>query len=127
MMTCKNVIQTYCQALKDNDYQTIINLFSDDARVFSFQAGEKSPADFFNNLFANSRRVKVELKNILVDLDNEKTIAAYIYLDAVFGEFTLQFEAVDIFEFDSKNKIKTLRIILDTHPIRMLREKMQSQ
>jgi hypothetical protein len=118
-----SIIKTYAQALRDNDYQTINRLFSKKAKIISFLAGEKSPPDFFKNLFENSRRTKVEIKNILFDLDNKKTVAAYIYLEAIWNkQSTLQFEAVDIFEFDRENKIKALKIILDTYPIRKLKE-----
>lgn len=124
MKTYENVIRLYAQALKDNDYQAIINLFSKNARVFSFQAGEKSPSKFFQNLFQNSSRNKVEIKNIFFDSKNRKTVAAYIHLEALLNnKHPIKFEVVDIFEFDAKNKIKALKIILDTYPMRVLKEK----
>ena len=124
MKMLESIINTYAQALKDNDYQTMISLFSREAKIFSFLAGEKSPPDFFKNLFENSYRTRVEIKNILFDSDNKRTVAAYICLEAIWKkQSTIQFEAVDIFEFDRENKIKTLKIILDTYPIRKLKEK----
>ncbi|HBL98836.1 TPA: hypothetical protein DDZ86_04300 [Candidatus Dependentiae bacterium] len=121
MILYNDIIQSYCKALKANDYNVMISLFSKDATVFSFFAGEKSAAEFFQNLFKTSRRTKVELKNMFIGLENKSTVAAYIYLEAVWNEkFALQFEAVDIFEFNSENKITTLRIILDTYPLRKL-------
>lgn len=124
MKTYENVIRLYAQALKDNDYQAIIDLFSKNARVFSFQAGEKSPVNFFQDLFKNSSRSNIEIKNIFFDSKNRKTVAAYIYLEALLNnKHPIQFEAVDIFEFDQENKIKNLKIILDTYPFRALKEK----
>jgi hypothetical protein len=124
MKPLERIIKTYAQALKDNDYQTMISLFSQDAQVFSFQVGEKSPSDFFQNLFGKSDRTKVEIKNIFFDLDNKKRAAAYIYIESIWNKQTpIPFEAVDIFEFDQENKIKSLKIILDTYPIRKLKEK----
>lgn len=124
MKTLESIIRIYGQALKDNDYPTMINLFSKDAKVFSFFVGEKSPLDFFQNLFENSHRTKVEIRNILFDANDKKIVAAYIYLEAVWNrQLTIPFEAVDIFEFDQENKIKNLKIILDTYPIRKLKEK----
>ena len=99
----------------------MISLFAKNAKVFSFFAGEKSAPEFFQNLFKTSRRTKVELKNMFIGVENKPTVAAYIYFEAVWNEkFTLQFEAVDMFEFNSENKITTLRIILDTYPLRKL-------
>lgn len=120
------IIQSYCEALKANDYQAIISLFSKNAKVFSFFAGEKPAPEFFQNLFKTSRRTRVDLKNMFIGLENKSTIAAYVYLEAIWNEkFELQFEAVDIFEFNSENKITTLRIILDTYPLRTLKAKAQ--
>ena len=121
MTLYNDIIQSYCKALKTNDYQVMISLFSKDAKVFSFFAGEKPAPEFYQNLFKTSRRTKVELKNMFIGLENKPTVAAYLYLEAVRDEkFVLQFEAVDIFEFNSENKITTLRIIMDTYPLRKL-------
>ena len=121
----ENIIRIYGRALKDNDYETMVGLFSDDAKVYSFQAGEKSPLDFFKNLFESSDRTKVEIKSILFDLQNRKIVAAYIYIESIWNkQSTIPFEAVDIFEFDLDDKIKSLRIILDTYPIRKLKENL---
>ena len=120
----ENIIKFYTQALKDNNYQKIIDLFSKDAKVFSILSGEHPPSIFFQDLFRNTRRNKVEIKNIFLDLNNKKMMAAYIYLEAIWNnQSTIQFEAVDIFEFDQEDKIKYLRTILDTHLIRKLKEK----
>jgi len=121
----ENIIKSYARALKDNDYPAIMQLFSKDAKIFSFQVGEQPPSTFFQNLFENSSRNKVEVKNILFDVANTKIAAAYIHLEAMWNKkYPIEFEAVDIFEFDSENKINMLKIILDTYPIRTLKEKL---
>jgi hypothetical protein len=115
MEPLESVIKIYGQALKDNDYQTIISLFSEDAKVFSLFAGEKSPSVFFQNLFECSHRTKVEIKNIFFDPHDEKIAAAYIYMEAMRNQHVIQAEAVDVFKFDHENKIKRLKIFLDTY------------
>jgi hypothetical protein len=80
MFMYKIIIQTYCAALKTNDYDTMIGLFSKDAKVFSFFAGEKPAQEFFLNLFKTSRRTTVELKKFFIELENKTTIAAYLYI-----------------------------------------------
>ena len=121
MTLYSDIIQSYCTALKANDYQAIISLFSKDAKVFSFFAGEKMAPEFFQSLFKISRRAKVELKNLFIGVENKSIVAAYIYLEVIRDEkFSLQFEAVDIFEFNAENKITTQRIIMDTYPLRKL-------
>ena len=103
MKSLENIIRAYVKALKDNDYQTMVSLFSKDAKVFSFFVGEKSPLDFFQNLFENSHRTKVEIRNILFDSYNREIVAAYIYIEAIWDkQLTIQFEAVDIFRVRSR-------------------------
>lgn len=117
-----NVIQCYAQALQKNDYPGIVKLFSKKAKIFSFLAGEQKPKIFFQNLFKNSFRRCVEIRNIFFDANNKKMAAVYLHLDAVLNQkHAIIFDAVDLFEFDSQYKIKTLKIILDTHPIRTLK------
>ena len=114
-----DIIQSYCKALKTNDYQTMISLFSKDAKVFSYIAGEQSAPEFYQNLFKMSRRTKVELKNIFIELNNKTTVAAYIYLEGVRNEKdAIQNTAADIFEFNSENKIIKLRLIVDKDPLK---------
>ncbi|MEI6241819.1 MAG: hypothetical protein WCP39_00240 [Chlamydiota bacterium] len=121
------LILSYCKALKENDYQTIIDLFAKKSKVYSFLVGEKEPAEFFENLFSTSKRTIVDLRKIFIGLDDSKSVAAYIYLETLWnGKIKVNVEAVDLFEFDEKNKIKTLRIILDTHPIKKLKESFQA-
>jgi limonene-1,2-epoxide hydrolase len=123
MKTVKNIIQQYCRALQTNDYHAMIGLFSQDAKVISYFTGEKPAAEFFCNLFKTSRRTTVELKNLFID--GNATIAAYVHLEAIWNEKSvIQFEAVDIFEVNSENKITTLRIILDTYPLRKLQAEL---
>jgi hypothetical protein len=124
MILYNGTIQSYCTALRMNDYHAMIDLFSKDARVFSYFAGEKPATEFFHNLFKTSRRTKVELKNIFIG--ENAIVAAYIHLEAIWNEKSaMQFEAVDIFEFDAEHKIKMLRIILDTYPLRKLQAEVQ--
>ncbi|MBI5346954.1 MAG: hypothetical protein HZB76_07425 [Chlamydiae bacterium] len=127
MKIIQEIILSYCTALKENDYQTIIALFAKNSKVYSFLAGVKEPMEFFENLFSTSKRTIVDLRKIFVGLDDPKSVAAYIYLETLWAEkLKLNVEAVDLFEFDSNNKIKTLRIILDTHPIKKLKERLQT-
>lgn len=121
MTRYSDIIQSYCRALKTNDYQAMINLFAKDATVISYVSGEKPALEFFQNFFKTSRRTKVELKNMFIGVGGKSTVAVYIYLENILNEkFAFNFEVIDIFEFNADNKITTLRIIRDTYPLRKL-------
>jgi len=126
-MKIEEIIQTYALALRDNDYEAMINLFAADAMIFSFQAGVQQPTVFFRNLFATTSRSAVKIKTVFFN-EAKSEVAVHINLVALLDkQYPINMEVVDIFEFDSKNKIKTLRIILDTYPIRALKEKIAIQ
>lgn len=119
MIPYNGIIQAYCKALKMNDYQGMMSLFSKDAKVFSYIAGEQSAPEFYQYLFKTTRRTKVELKNIFIGLENKTTVAAYLYLEGVRNEKdAMQTTAADIFEFNSENKIIALRLIVDRLPLK---------
>lgn len=119
MIPYNDLIQSYCKALKANDYQGMMRLFSKDAKVFSYIAGEQSAPEFYQYLFKTTRRTKVELKNIFIGLENKTTVAAYLSLEgAQNGNVAIQNTAADIFEFNSENKIIALRLIIDKLPLK---------
>lgn len=121
MTLYNSIIQSYSKALLVNDYQAMIGLFSSEAKVFGALAGEKPVPEFYQNLFKASSRTKVELKNMFITSGVKPSVAAYLYIEAVRSEgFIIKFECVDIFEFNSENKITTLRIIMDTYPFRKM-------
>lgn len=123
-MKTDEVIQTYARALRDNDYETIVSLFAEDAMVFSFQAGMQTPSKFFQHLFDTTSRSIVKVETVFFNKDKSKA-AVHINLTALLcKQHPINLEVVDIFEFDSENKIKVLKIILDTYPIRALKEKI---
>jgi hypothetical protein len=117
----QKVIENYCRSLLNNDLKDILSLFAGNATVFSDLSGENSAADFFRKLFDMSTRKQVKLKNIFFSLDS-KTVAVWIELDVIFSkqDYNLQFEAIDIFEFDNYGKISKLKIIRDTYPVRAM-------
>lgn len=123
-MKIQNIIRSYTKCLKNNDYDGVIKLFAKDAEVFSFLTGKQHPAVFFKTLFNDSTRSKVKIINIYSESKEKNKATAHLSLTALLkNKHEINFEAVDLFEFDSENKIRKLQIILDTHPIRILKEK----
>ena len=68
MKTYDKIIRSYAQALKDNDYQAIIKLFSKDAKIFSFQAEEQPPSTFFQNLLSERYNYMYSEEKIVINL-----------------------------------------------------------
>lgn len=118
----ESIIAMYTVALRDNDLEMMLKLFAPDAKVHSLFAGEKSASDFFQNLFESSSRTRVEIRRLFFDVHDKSAVAAHIEIDALWNNRSpITFEVVDIFTFGAGNRIKALKIILDTYPMRMMR------
>jgi hypothetical protein len=121
-------MQAYGKALLENDEHAMLRLFAPGARVVSFLAGETSAPDFFKNLFANSRRTKLDIHHMFIDVAPRATGALHLSFDAVWQEkATLHIEAVDLFEFDAEYRITSLRVVLDTYSFKALQERLKRE
>ena len=112
-------IQAYLEALGGSDLNSMLALFSPDAIVQSPFLGEISAKDFFPKVFEASKQSTITLYEIFANEGQSMRAAAYFKYDWVLRDGTeIEFQCVDIFEFDRNDKISQLIILYDTHPIR---------
>lgn len=78
------------------------------------------PAEFYKVLFADTGRSETRFLNIFHSVSGNPDLALHFhYLWTLKNGKTVEFECVDVLEISSKsNKIKRLKIIYDTAPIR---------
>ena len=116
------VINAYFRSLEAGVCDQTLELFTKDATVNSVLFGEMAAAEFYQKLFANTNRSQVALKEVFFSNANTNHATAHFVCDWILKDGTpAPFECVDIFEFDPlSNKIKSLKIIYDTHHIRQL-------
>lgn len=119
MMDKENLIKRYLNALNNSDLKAIIDLFEEDAIVYSPLYNEMSADFFYQNLFQDTTKSKTKLIDIFYGKSN--CVACYFQYEWTLKDGTLYpFYCVDVFEISSENKFKKLRIIYDTAGIRKI-------
>jgi len=111
-------IGKYLSCLEAGDYDELMKLFSASAVVYSPLYGKQSAAEFYKKLFSDTNDSKISLLDIFIN-ENSNKAAAHFRFDWILKDgVSAPFEVVDIFEFDDKMKIASLRIIYDTQQTR---------
>ena len=126
-MSASTIIRAYLKALEVGSFEKVIELFSDNAVVHSPLYGTIEATRFYKDLFSDTSRSKITLKNIFASEDNQEKAACHFSYDWTLKDGTLApFECVDVFSFTPDMKISELKIIYDTHLIRDAFEKATS-
>ena len=76
-MTPEDIIKNYFHHLENGNYQEIIGLFSETALIISPLYGERNPTTFYAELFSDTNRSKINLKNIFISTHHKNIAAAH--------------------------------------------------
>lgn len=116
----KQTVEQYLAALEAGDTPAILALFSDDAWVLSPFLGRMSARDFFPRLAESSRASKLTVHDILLSAQGKRRAVGYFRYDWQLRDGSwVNFECADVFNFAAReDKIESLVILYDTHPIR---------
>ncbi len=116
----EKLFKQYLNALNNGNLEGVLSLFEVDAIVDSPLYGKMSAAKFYEDLFADTNQSETTLLNIFTS-DNGNSVGAlhFHYSWLLKSGKTVNFECVDVIEINTETKkIKTLKIIYDTAPIR---------
>ncbi|MFZ7101494.1 MAG: nuclear transport factor 2 family protein [Peptococcaceae bacterium] len=114
-MEMKQIIEKYLAGLQAGNYEEIIKLFSAEAQVHSPLYGKVKAGKFYTDLFNDTSKSTITLRNILLNQDNPSVGAGHFRYDWIMKDGTpTSFECVDIFNIDQSGKIEKLTIIYDT-------------
>ncbi len=120
----QEIIKKYFESLSNGDYKSLINLFEDEAVVFSPLYGKRLAKGFYKELIEDSdENSKVDL--ITGFVKDNKGAGHFKYSWILKNKKKSSFEGVDLFEFNEKGKIKQIKIIYDTYEIRENFEEMK--
>lgn len=119
-MNKQDIVRAYFHGLEKASYQDVIKLFSPNAVVNSPLYGKIEAVRFYKDLFSDTQNSTIVIKNIFVSADKLNTAAAhFIYSWTMKDGTKVQFECVDIFDFELQNDtILSLTIIYDTYHTR---------
>ena len=119
-MTKKEIAEQYIECLEKGEIEKIIKLFSKKGQVTSPIYGTILASDFYKELNEDTFSSKLKLKGIFEAEDSNQIAINFNYKWTLKNKSRVEFDAVDIIEFDKNNKIEHLQIIYDTVKSRVL-------
>lgn len=114
MTLALTLIHRYLHCLETAGYETLMSLFSSDARVDSPLYGKVAAAKFYKDLFKDTSESKITLLNVFKSEDGRGAAAHFKYDWTLADGTSAPFEVVDVFKFSEDGKIIELKIIYDT-------------
>lgn len=124
-MELKETIKKYLNTLQKSDYENLINLFAPNAIVHSPLYGEIEAKKFYKDLFKDTNKSIISLKDIFMSEDGSKGAVNFLYDWTLSDGSPVSFDCVDIFKFNSEGKIEELTIIYDTSQTRPKFDKLK--
>lgn len=113
-MTKKEIAKQYIEFLAKGDIEKVIGLFSENGTVISPIYGESRADQFYKTLNDDTISSELRVKGIFEDPDINQLALYFEYKWTVASGKMVEFDVVDIIEFDHLNKISVLKIIYDT-------------
>jgi len=108
-----DIIRSYIAYLQEGDMDKVIGLFSNENTVSSPVYGDMPAQEFYVKLASDTAESILQLHSILHDNLTDTYAVYFNYKWRVSNGDLIDFDVVDIIEFDKKSKIKSLKIIYD--------------
>lgn len=124
-MTKKEIAKQYIDFLSKGNVEKIIALFTENGKVHSPIYGELRADKFYETLNDDTINSEIKLKGIFEDSTTKNLALYFEYKWTVKSGKIVNFDVVDIIEFDTQNKISELKIIYDTVVSRRLIEELK--
>ncbi|MEE4001838.1 nuclear transport factor 2 family protein [Tenacibaculum sp. FZY0031] len=113
-MNKNEIAKKYLEHLEKGNIEKVIDLFSNNGFVESPIYGIKKADEFYRTLNNDTSNSELFLKGIF-EQNESNTLALYFtYKWTLKNNEKVEFDVVDIIEFNSENKITKLKIIYDT-------------
>lgn len=125
-MTKKEISIHYLELLEKGAIEQLLFLFSDDAMVDSPIYGCMPAKQFYHELTNDTANSKLKLLGVFEEDDSNQIALYFNYQWTLKNNEIVNFDVVDIIEFDDQNKISKLKIIYDTVVARALVKQLDS-
>jgi len=113
-MTKKQIAINYINFLEKGNINELLKLFTKNGIVDSPIYGIKSATKFYNELSNDTTNSKLKLKGIFEESDTQNIALYFNYEWTMKNNKLVEFDVVDIIEFNESNQIIKLKIIYDT-------------
>lgn len=123
-MNKKEIAKEYINHLENGNIEQVLALFNQDGIVDSPLYGIKKADEFYLELNSDTLNSELSLLGIFEESDTNNLALYFTYKWTLKNNEIVEFDVVDIIEFDNKNKISKLKIIYDTVVARKLVEQL---
>lgn len=113
-MNKKKIANSYLEYLESGNIEQVIDLFNENGIVDSPIYGINKADIFYRELNNDTSNSELNLLGIFEEKDSNKLALYFTYKWTLKNNKKVEFDVVDIIEFDSLNKISNLKIIYDT-------------
>lgn len=110
----EKVAKKYLRFLEAGDLKGILSLFCSNALVFSPVYGSQLAKEFFTQLFNNTGKSELTLEALYTDPKKNKLALDFHYKWTLKDKSIVQFEVLDIMEFNANGMIQKLTIIYNS-------------
>lgn len=114
MITKKEIANKYINYLENGEIENVINLFNQKGIVDSPLYGIKKANEFYHELSNDTIDSKLHILGIFEEKNSSNIALYFSYKWTLKNNEKVEFDVVDIIEFDEDNKISKLKIIYDT-------------
>ncbi|SHI55666.1 nuclear transport factor 2 family protein [Algibacter luteus] len=113
-MNKKEIAKDYITHLENGNIAQVIALFNQNGIVDSPLYGIKKADEFYLELNSDTSNSELSLLGVFEENNSNKLALYFTYKWTLKNNQRVEFDVVDIIEFDSQNKISKLKIIYDT-------------
>ena len=113
-MNKKVIANKYLDYLENGNIEQVIELFNEKGIVDSPIYGIKKADEFYRELNNDTSNSELNLHGIFEEKDSNMLALYFTFKWTLKNNRIVEFDVVDIIEFDSLNKIRKLKIIYDT-------------
>ncbi|AXT20373.1 nuclear transport factor 2 family protein [Flavobacteriaceae bacterium AU392] len=126
MLSKKEIAINYINFLEKGNITDVLSLFTKNGIVDSPVYGVMNAHQFYNKLNNDTTNSELDLKGIFEEKDSNSLALYFKYKWTLKNNQKVEFDVVDIIEFDTSNKITKLKIIYDTVISRELVKQLES-
>jgi len=123
-MNKKEIAKEYIKHLENGNIGQVLALFNQNGMVDSPLYGIKKADEFYLELNSDTANSELSLLGIFEESDSNNLALYFTYKWTLKNNQIVEFDVVDIIEFDNQNRISKLKIIYDTVLARKLVEQL---
>jgi len=123
-MNKKAIAKEYIKHLENGNIGQVLALFNQNGMVDSPLYGIKKADEFYLELNSDTANSELSLLGIFEESDSNNLALYFTYKWTLKNNQIVEFDVVDIIEFDNQNRISKLKIIYDTVLARKLVEQL---